>query len=112
MMAVRKMSMLSSETKLSPSAQELASNIGQYLQDSEKEQVDGDNSVWHLDNTGDSDKEAEIKRTDDISVSPNGSGKGSATSNKAAILSPTDVNPPPVEQLKESSLEAKPESPK
>ena len=92
MMAVRKMSMMTSENKLSnlsPSAQELASNINKYLEDSEKEVVDGDNAVVH-------------QHTDD------GNGGLGVTGDSKTLLSPTDVNAPPltpvVQQLKVASI--------
>lgn len=49
MMAMRRMTMLSQNmpSKLSPRAQELASNIGQYMKDAEKEEIDEDKSLIH-----------------------------------------------------------------
>ena len=92
MMAVCKMSMVTSENKLSnlsPSAQELASNINKYLEDSEKEVVDGDNAVVH-------------QHKDD------GNGGLSVTGDSKTLLSPTDVNAPPltplVQRLKMASI--------
>lgn len=116
MMAVRKMSMMTSESKLSPSAQELATNINKYMQDSEREQIDGDRSVMHHHNADEEAKDGELKRTDDIAVAPNGDGDGDrlgVSENGAGnqkMLSPTDANAPDVVQLKTSSLEAQPES--
>ncbi|THH03031.1 hypothetical protein EW145_g6587, partial [Phellinidium pouzarii] len=51
MMAMRRMSMLPHQgavtTKLSPRAQELATNINQYMEDAEKEMIDEDKSLVH-----------------------------------------------------------------
>lgn len=119
MMAMKRMSMLS-HSHLSPRAQELASNIKNYMEDSEKETIDAGRTVTHYNgDAGSSNGHAhsddeldklpeKLKETDDVTEE-----QKHANTAPAAPVEPIDTTgrpdrpgqlSPPVAQLKEASL--------
>lgn len=110
MMAMRRMSMMRDShlnvdmDKLSPRAKELASNINQYIEDAEKEEMDQDKDVMHH-HGGENESDEEGKQTSSPNPSDSIPPKIDTTLTEAAksggLLSP------PVAQFQNTSLSDK-----
>lgn len=100
-MAMKRLSVLSNHQHLSPKAQELASNIKTYMEDSEREVVNSDLSIVHQfhDNSTHSDTELDkmpsnLKEMDDVSISNSRPKNGELPGHAS----------PPIAQFKDATL--------
>ncbi|OCB87270.1 Pkinase-domain-containing protein [Sanghuangporus baumii] len=107
MMAMRRMSMLSHGTKLSPRAQELASNFPQYMQETEAEIVDGNQEVFHHHNEDDESSDSSASGTPPTSPHTKPAVQIDVTASPPPLPPKIDNAPPLspfVEKMKNTSL--------